>query len=74
MEGFYYYPRLTAFPAQHAEGLIAPPAVWRRIYRAHPGKGEDAARKKLDWYYDVFGADNFFMELRSITFLSWNTY
>ncbi len=66
LEGFYYYPRIDRdFLAQHAEGLIATTGCLASdISRTILEKGEDAARKKLDWYYDVFGADNFFMELQ----------
>lgn len=66
LEGFYYYPRIDRdLLAQHAEGLIATTGCMASdISRTILDQGEDAARKKLDWYYDVFGADNFFMELQ----------
>ncbi|HVN55157.1 MAG TPA: DNA polymerase III subunit alpha [Anaerolineaceae bacterium] len=66
LKGFYYFPRIDKeFLADHAEGLIATSGcmaadVPRTILR----EGPDAARKKLDWYYDVFGADRFFIELQ----------
>ena len=66
MDGFYYYPRIDhEYLAAHSEGLIATSGcmaaeIPRAIAR---GKLEDA-RKKLDWYYEVFGPDNFFLELQ----------
>ncbi len=66
LEGFYYYPRIDReLLAQHSEGLIATTGCMAsEISRTILDQGEDAARKKLDWYYEVFGADNFFMELQ----------
>ena len=57
LEGFYYYPRIDhELLAQHSEGLIATTGCLASdISRTILEKGEDAARKKLDWYYDVFG-------------------
>ncbi|BCY17742.1 DNA-directed DNA polymerase [Leptolinea sp. HRD-7] len=66
LEGFYYYPRIDRdLLAQHSEGLIATTGCLASdISRTILEQGEEAARKKLDWYYDVFGRDNFFMELQ----------
>jgi DNA polymerase III subunit alpha len=66
LDGFYYYPRIDRdFLAQHSEGLIATTGCMASdISRTILDQGEEAARKKLDWYYEVFGADNFFMELQ----------
>jgi DNA polymerase-3 subunit alpha len=66
LEGFYYYPRIDRdLLAQHSEGLIATTGCLASdISRTILEQGEEAARKKLDWYYDVFGKDNFFMELQ----------
>ncbi len=66
LEGFYYYPRIDReLLAKHSEGLIATTGCMAsEISRTILDQGEEAARKKLDWYYDVFGADNFFMELQ----------
>ena len=66
LEGFYYYPRVDHdFLAAHAEGLIATSGCMAaEIPRMIMEKGSDAARKQLDWYYDVFGPDNFFLELQ----------
>jgi DNA polymerase-3 subunit alpha len=66
LQGFYYFPRIDHdFLAAHAEGLIATSGCMAaEIPRTILREGADAARKKLDWYYDVFGAENFFLELQ----------
>jgi DNA polymerase-3 subunit alpha len=67
LDGFYYYPRIDhEFLAQHSEGLICTSGcmsaeVPRQIQQGNLEK----ARQQLDWYYDVFGADRFFLELQS---------
>jgi DNA polymerase-3 subunit alpha len=65
-EGFYYYPRIDHdFLAQHAEGLICTTGCMSaEVPRLIQQGNLDGARKTLDWYYDVFGAKNFFMELQ----------
>ncbi len=66
LEGFYYKPRVDKeYLAAHAEGLIALTAC---------GSGEvprlvrdglwDRARQVAGWYRDVFGPDNFCLELQ----------
>ena len=53
------------FLASHSEGLIAPPAAWQARSPRTIDEGAQAARKrKLDWYYEVFGPDRFFLELQ----------
>ena len=66
LEGFYYYPRIDhEFLAAHSEGLIATSGCMSaEAPRAVLSGGPDAARAKLDWYFDVFGADRFFIELQ----------
>ncbi len=67
MEGFYYFPRIDHdFLASHSEGIIATSGCMAaEIPRAiNQGSLEDA-KSKLDWYYDVFGPENFFLELQS---------
>jgi DNA polymerase-3 subunit alpha len=66
LQGFYYYPRIDHdFLASHSEGLIATSGCMAaEIPRAIANEGLDAARRKLDWYYDIFGPDNFFLELQ----------
>ncbi len=65
-EGFYYFPRIDHdFLAAHSEGLIATTGCMAaEIPRSIVNEGVESARKRLDWYYDVFGADNFFLELQ----------
>ncbi len=66
LEGFYYYPRIDHdFLAAHSEGLIATSGCMAaEVPRLIMQKGPEAARQQLDWYYDVFGQDNFFLELQ----------
>ena len=66
LEGFYYYPRIDhEFLAKHAEGLIATSGCMAaEIPQLILEKGIEAARKQVDWYYEVFGKDNFFFELQ----------
>ena len=67
LEGFYYKPRVDKdFLAAHAGGLIALTAcnsgeIPRYFLRGQPDKAHEAAR----WYRDVFGSDNFFIEVQS---------
>jgi len=66
LDGFYYYPRIDhEFLAAHSEGVIATSGCMAaEIPRAVDRGDLESARKKLDWYYDVFGPDNFFIELQ----------
>jgi DNA polymerase-3 subunit alpha len=66
LEGFYYHPRIDHdFLASHAEGLIATSGCMAaEIPRIIRNQGIEAARQRMDWYYDVFGKDNFFLELQ----------
>lgn len=66
LEGFYYYPRIDhEFLAQHSEGLICTSGCMSaEIPRMIQQGNIEAARRQLDWYYEVFGADNFFLELQ----------
>ena len=66
LEGFYYLPRIDHdFLAAHAEGLIATSGCMAaEIPRAINQGRIKNARKKIDWYYDVFGPENFFLELQ----------
>jgi DNA polymerase III subunit alpha len=67
LDGFYYYPRIDhEFLAQHSEGLICTSGCMSAEVPRLIQNGElEKARKQLDWYYDVFGADRFFLELQS---------
>jgi DNA polymerase-3 subunit alpha len=66
LDGFYYYPRVDHdFLAQNAEGLICTSGCMSaEIPRLIQEENLEAARRQLDWYYDVFGAQNFFLELQ----------
>ncbi len=66
MDGFYYYPRIDhEFLAEHSEGLICTSGcmsaeIPRDLIEERP---EEAVRR-MNWYYDVFGPDRFFVELQ----------
>lgn len=66
LEGFYYYPRIDKdLLAQHAEGLICTSGCLAAEVPRLLAQGQvEKARKALDWYYEVFGPDNFFLELQ----------
>ena len=66
LEGFYYYPRIDhEFLEKHAEGLICTSGCMSaEIPRLIAQDNLDAARRQMDWYYGVFGPDNFFLELQ----------
>ncbi len=65
-EGFYYYPRIDKeFLARHAEGLICTSGcLSAEVPRLLEQGQADKARQTLDWYYEVFGPENFFFELQ----------
>ena len=67
LEGFYYKPRVDKeFLAQHAEGLIVTSGcAAAEIPRLLEEGREQDAIEALHWYRDVFGPDNFFLELQS---------
>ncbi len=66
LEGFYYYPRIDRdFLAAHSEGLIATSGCMSaEIPRALLEDNPEEALRRWNWYYDVFGKDNFFVELQ----------
>ncbi len=66
LEGYYYRPRIDRdFLAAHADGLIATSGcLAAEIPRmVEVGREEDALRL-IGWYQDVFGRENFFLELQ----------
>lgn len=67
LRGFYYFPRVDhEFLAAHSEGLICTTGCMAaEIPRAIQDGNLELARKKLDWYYDVFGPDRFYFEMQS---------
>ncbi len=66
LEGYYYHPRIDRdFLASHSEGLICTSGCMAaEIPRKILHEEMDAARKNLDWYLQVFGKENFFIELQ----------
>src|SRR5512138_2984112 len=64
--GFYYFPRIDhEFLAQHAEGLICTSGCMSAEVPRLIQQGDmEGARRQLDWYYQVFGPDRFFLELQ----------
>ncbi|MGW8227044.1 MAG: DNA polymerase III subunit alpha, partial [Anaerolineales bacterium] len=66
LEGFYYFPRVDhEYLAQHAEGLICTSGCMSaEIPRMIRDGKKAAAQKQLDWYYEVFGPDRFYLELQ----------
>jgi DNA polymerase-3 subunit alpha len=66
LEGFYQYPRIDReFLAAHAEGLIATSGcLAAEVPQTLLKLGPEAAQRVLDWYFEVFGRDRFFIELQ----------
>jgi DNA polymerase-3 subunit alpha len=66
LDGFYYYPRVDHdFLAAHSEGLICTSGCMSaEIPRALLDYQPEEAVRRMDWYYDVFGPDRFFVELQ----------
>lgn len=66
LEGFYYHPRVDHdFLRDHHEGLIATSACMSgEISQALREDDESKALETLDFYLDLFGRDNFFLELQ----------
>ncbi len=66
LEGFYNRPRIDKdFLAAHAQGLICTSGcLAAEIPRLVADGREDEALKTIGWYRDVFGPDNFFLELQ----------
>ena len=66
LEGHYYKPRIDKeFMAAHSGGLIATSGcLAAEIPRAIADGNDKHARDLIGWYQDVFGAENFFLELQ----------
>lgn len=66
LEGFYYRPRIDhEFLAEHSEGLLTTSGCLSgEIPRALQNGREQQAAALMDWYYEVFGRDRFFLELQ----------
>src|SRR5512139_237554 len=66
LDGFYYYPRIDRdFLAAHSEGIICTSGCMSaEIPRALLNDNPEEAVRRMDWYYDVFGPERFFVELQ----------
>ncbi len=66
LEGFYYKPRIDReILAEHAEGLIATSGCGSGLIpRLLMADRDDEAVEMIGWYRDVFGPENFFLELQ----------
>ncbi len=67
LDGFYYFPRTDHdFLAKHAEGLICTSGCMSAEIPRMIQRGDlEAAKRQLDWYYEVFGKEHFYLELQS---------
>lgn len=66
LNGFYYYPRVDHETlAAHSEGLICTSGCMSaEVPKLIQDGNFDTARRQLDWYYEVFGKDRFYLELQ----------
>ena len=66
LEGFYYKPRISKQKlAQHSEGLICLSACLRGdLQEALLNNGYEAGRRIAYDYQDIFGKENFFLEIQ----------
>jgi DNA polymerase-3 subunit alpha len=66
LDGFYYRPRIDhEFLQAHNEGLITTTGCMSgEIPRALIEDRDRDAKRWLDWYYEVFGPERFFIELQ----------
>ncbi|MEL6672514.1 MAG: DNA polymerase III subunit alpha [Bacteroidota bacterium] len=68
-DGYYYKPRIDKnILRQHTEGLIASTCCLAgEVNRNLIDKGEEAAEKKLLEYIDLFGKENYYVEIQRHT-------
>ncbi len=66
LEGYYYNPRIDReLLAAHSEGLIATSGcLAAEIPNLITAGKDDEARATIGWYQDVFGPENFYLELQ----------
>ena len=66
LRGFYYKPRISKkFLAEHSTGLIALSGCLKgEVAEALLDENYDAARKAASTYRDIFGRENFFLEIQ----------
>src|SRR5690606_36230353 len=64
----YYRPRIDRdFLAAHAEGLVATSGCLAAEIPTAVSEGrDDEARNLIGWYQDIFGPENFFLELQQL--------
>jgi DNA polymerase-3 subunit alpha len=67
LEGFYYKPRIDKeLLAQHAGGLIALSGCLASELSEHILKDDETkARGTIDWFKQVFGVENYYLELQN---------
>ncbi len=65
-DGYYYKPRISReMLRQHSEGLIASTCcLASEINRAIIDRSEEEAEKVLMWYLDVFGREDYYVEIQ----------
>ena len=68
-DGYYYKPRIDKnILRQHAKGLIASTCCLAgEVNRAYIEKGEEAGEKVLKEYMDIFGKENYYVEIQRHT-------
>src|ERR1700723_3459550 len=66
LHGFYYKPRISKkFLAEHSQGLIGLSACLKGEVAERLTEGKyDAAREAAGFYRDLFGKENFFLEIQ----------
>lgn len=66
LQGFYYYPRIDhQFLSAHSQGLICTTGCMASEIPRLLQEGDlEAVRRKLDFYFEVFGPDRYFFELQ----------
>lgn len=66
LQGFYYKPRVDKkILREYSAGLVALSGCPRgEIYRAAKNKGKQAARAALNEYLEIFGKENFYLEVQ----------
>ncbi|MCY4073684.1 MAG: DNA polymerase III subunit alpha [Chloroflexi bacterium] len=67
LEGHYYRPRIDKdFMSAHAKGVIATSGCLAAEIPRLVANGDDrGARDAIGWYQEVFGAENFYLELQA---------
>jgi DNA polymerase-3 subunit alpha len=65
LEGFYYKPRIDhELLAAHSKGLVVLSGCLKGELASHLAAGQiDAARETIGFYRDVFGPENYFIEI-----------